>query len=227
MIAPAAAGGSPVAVFPLPERGDAGTFVKMVRAPSFAGVILAAGLSSRMGADKALLPWHGRTFLDAAIAALKPVTDFVLVVAGANAELLRPVVDGAGGFLIVNPAPESGQFSSLRVGLQEVMNRGRDAAFITLVDRPPAQPATLRALREAFMESESRVWAVVPEFAGRHGHPIVVGRDMIGALLRAPAESNAREVQHANQSHIAYLAVDDRFTTENVNTPEDYQRIAE
>jgi len=211
----------------LPHLQVAGNFVMMVRAPSFAGVILAAGLSSRMGCDKALLPWHGRTFLDVAIESLKPVTDFVLVVGGGNAELLRPVVDAAGAFLIVNPAPERGQFSSLRVGLQEVMNRGRDAAFVTLVDRPPAAAATLRGLRQAFVDSESLVWTVVPECGGRHGHPIVVGRDMISALLRAPAESNAREVQHANQAHIAYLAVADRGTIENIDTPEDYQRITE
>lgn len=211
----------------MPAPGVAGNVVRMVRAPSFAGVILAAGESKRMGTDKALLAWRGCTFLEAAIESLKPVTDFVLVVAGENAERLRPVVDGAGATLVVNPAPGQGQFSSLRVGLQEVMNRGRDAAFVTLVDRPPVEAATLRALRQAFMESEARVWAVVPECGGRHGHPWVAGRDMIAALLRAAPESNAREVQHGCQEHIAYVAVEDRLTIENINTPEDYQRIAE
>ena len=50
---------------------------------------------------------------------------------------LAPVVYAAGGSLLRNPAPEDGQFSSLRVGLQEVLNLGRDAVMITLVDRPP------------------------------------------------------------------------------------------
>jgi molybdenum cofactor cytidylyltransferase len=199
----------------------------MTRASSFVGVILAAGESTRMHSDKALLPWHGRTFLDAWIESLKPVTDFVLVVTGTNTDFVRPVVDAAGAFLIVNQAPERGQFSSLQTGLQEVLNRGRDAAFITLVDRPPVQPETLRCLRRSFLQSESGVWAVVPEYAGKHGHPIVVGREMISAMLNAPAASNAREVQHAHPQHISYVTVADRFTTEDVNTPEDYQRIAE
>src|SRR5690242_2936856 len=166
------------------------------------GVILAAGESSRMGRDKALLPWpktdtpvlgpHS-TLLSSSIRALSDPCDLVLVVAGANAERLRPVVYGCGADLVVNPDPERGQFSSLLVGLQEVLNRGRDAAMVTLVDRPPLQSATLSALVAAFLSRPHDTWAVVPGFRGAHGHPILIGREMIEAFLRAPATSNARE----------------------------------
>src|SRR5512146_314147 len=103
----------------------------MARAPSFAGVILAAGASTRMGRDKALLPWRGRTFLTAAIDLLCHETDFVVVVAGGNSMKLLPLISAAGASMVVNPDPERGQFSSLRIGLQEVLNRGRDAAVVT------------------------------------------------------------------------------------------------
>jgi molybdenum cofactor cytidylyltransferase len=199
----------------------------MARAPSFAGLILAAGESSRMGRDKALLPWHGRTFLEAHINALQQHTDFVLVVAGKNCCSLEPVVDAQAAFLTVNPHPERGQFSSLQAGLQEVLNRGRDAAIVTPVDRPPAQSETILSLRQAFVHAPPSIWAVVPEYAGAHGHPIVIGREMITAFLSAAPESNAREVEHQNQSHIKYVTVGDRFTVVNVDTPEDYDRIAE
>ena len=62
----------------------------MGRSPSFAGVILAAGDSTRMGQDKALLPWQGGTFLSAAIDMLKPVTELVIVVGGKNTNSLLP-----------------------------------------------------------------------------------------------------------------------------------------
>ncbi|HEV2113496.1 MAG TPA: nucleotidyltransferase family protein [Terriglobales bacterium] len=198
----------------------------MARAPSFVGVILAAGESSRMGHDKALLPWRGNTFLGAAIESLQPHCDLVAVVGGANAESLKPVIYSRGAFLLVNPHPEQGQFSSLHVGVQDVLNRGRDAAIITLVDRPAASPTTVGELRNAFLETcAAGSWAVVPEYEGKHGHPIVVGREMIQRFLDAPATSNAREVEHAAQKMIRYVPVNDANVTANVDTPEEYARL--
>ncbi|MGH9569810.1 MAG: nucleotidyltransferase family protein [Candidatus Angelobacter sp.] len=193
--------------------------------PSFAGVILAAGASSRMGRDKALLPWRGGTFLSSAIEALQRVTDLVIVVAGQNSNMLAPVIYANAAFLLVNPYPEQGQFSSLRRGLEEVLNRGRDAAMVTLVDRPAPRAETVDKLKKAFLAAGDDVWAVIPEYAGVHGHPIVIGREMIESFLRAPAASTARDVEHANQKRIVYAAVEDPLVALNVNTEEDLQKL--
>ena len=205
----------------------------MARSPSFCGVILAAGESSRMGRDKALLPWppgpaSRSTFLSTTIELLQAPSDLVIVVAGKNAGSLQPIVDAAAGYLVVNRHPELGQFSSLQIGLREVLNHGRDAAIVALVDRPPAQPSTLARLGEAFSHAyESGKWAVVPEHGGRHGHPILIGREMIEAFLRAPATSTAREVEHSLEQRILYVPVDDPNVVANVDTPEDYERLAQ
>ena len=203
------------------------------------GVILSAGFSSRMGRDKALLPWPpvaentpvANTFLGASIDLLQAHSDLVIVVAGKNAPAITPVAYAHGAFVVVNREPELGQFSSLHVGLQEVLNRGRDAAFITLIDRPPALPGTVRALRETFQYADPNVWAVVPEVTRNgqavHGHPILAGREMMEAFLRAPVTSNARDVEHQNQQHIQYVPVDDPRLGMNVDTPEDYARLAQ
>ena len=190
------------------------------------GVILAAGESSRMRRDKALLPWPpaslNGTILSAAIQALSQCCDMVIVVAGNNEQGLRQVTYGCGAFLVRNPNPERGQFSSLQTGLHDVLSRGRDNAIVTLVDRPPPNAETLSHLVNAFAGRDHGVWAVVPEYQGKHGHPILIGREMIEAFLRAPATANAREIEHANQQRIAYIAVDDRLVAANLDTPEDY-----
>ena len=187
-----------------------------------------------MGTDKALLPWPPRrarhpasqdTFLSTAILSLSSSTDCVIVVAGANQGALAPVVYASGAALVVNPDPRRGQFSSLQVGLHEVLNRGRDAAMITLIDRPPVNQSTIQTLRTAFEDAPPSVWAVVPEFSRRHGHPYIAGRELIEAFLRAPATSNARDVEHEHQEHIQYVAVNDPFVVLNVNTPEDYAEL--
>jgi len=206
----------------------------MARSPSFAAVILAAGESARMGTDKALLPWPPQapgqpsandTFLSAAIRSLMLSTDFVIVVAGKNESTLAPVVYANGAMIVANPDPSRGQFSSLQVGLQEVLGRGRDAAVITLVDRPPMSAATIDVLLGAFTAAPQNVWAIVPEFSGQHGHPYVAGRELIEAFLQAPATSTAREVEHRQQAHIQYVAVNDPLVAANVNTPEEYAAL--
>jgi molybdenum cofactor cytidylyltransferase len=178
-----------------------------------------------MGRDKALLPWRGGTFLSAAIRALQPVTDLVIVVAGANAADLTPIVNVNAAFMVINPNPEQGQFSSLKIGLQEVLNRGRDAAIVTLVDRPAAGVPTIEQLKNEFLAADERIWAVVPEYAGKHGHPIVIGREMIAAFLSAPLSSSAREVEHSLAQHIRYFPVDDLLVSLNVDTPEDFTQL--
>ncbi len=191
-----------------------------------------------MGRDKALLPWPPLaagsatttdTFLSAAIRLFFSHVDVVLVVAGKNEAALAPVVYAHGASLVVNPDPARGQFSSLRVGLREVLNRGRDAAMITLVDRPPVRMETLETLEAAFEQATSttthRKWAAIPEYQGKHGHPILAAREMIEAFLRAPESSSARDVEHAHQSEIEYVSIDDPLVALNIDTPEQYAAL--
>jgi len=210
----------------------------MPLSPNICGVILAAGASSRMGRDKALLPWPpvaegtpaANTFLGATIDLLQAYAELVIVVAGRNAAAVAPVAYAHAAFLVVNRQPERGQFGSLQVGLQEVLNQGRDAAFVALIDRPPVLPGTLQKLREAFLYAGSDVWAVVPAVtrAGQvvHGHPILIGREMIHTFLHAPATTTAREIEHDYQQHIQYVHVEDPRIGVNIDTPEDYARLA-
>src|SRR6202050_5684247 len=131
----------------------------MIRAASFAGLILAAGDSSRMGRDKALLPWppaaagqapSSDTFLSAAIRSLAAATEFVVVGGGKEERALASIIYAHGASLVVNPDPSRGQFSSLQLGLHEVLNHGRDATMVTLVDRPPVNVTTVQKLHDAF-----------------------------------------------------------------------------
>ncbi len=207
----------------------------MSHAPGLYAVILAAGESTRMGTDKALLPWPpaapgsnptGQTFLTAAIQALEPFSEKVIVVAGSNEAALAPVVYASGASLVVNPEPDRGQFSSLQVGLRHVLRDGRDSAMVTLVDRPPVNAATLKALCSAFTRAACGVWAVVPDYNGKHGHPFLLAIEMIEGFLKAPASATARDIEQQNLEHIAYVAVDDPLVTLNIDTPEEYAALS-
>jgi molybdenum cofactor cytidylyltransferase len=206
-------------------------------ATQLCGLILAAGESSRMGTDKSLLPWPphisgataspGETLLYAAILALKPFTRAVIVVAGNNLARLAPIIDTNGAILAHNPNPERGQFSSLQVGLRELLTRGCDSAMITPVDCPPLSASSLKLLCDSFERALRRgLWAVAPEHGGKHGHPLLVNRDLIDAFLAAPVTGNAREVLHAHAERIEYVPVSDPLAKAGLNTPEDYAAFA-
>src|SRR5579863_4194163 len=160
----------------------------MSRAPSFCAVILAAGDPASTDTDKALRPWppasagatqsSGQTLLSTSIAALNRFADMVLVVTGTGESALAPVVYASGGVLVQNPDYAPGFFSALQVGLREVLNRGRDAAILTLVDKPPVRGATLKTLLAEFENAVSNEkWAAVPEYQGVQGYPLLLGRE--------------------------------------------------
>jgi molybdenum cofactor cytidylyltransferase len=201
------------------------TFTKL------AAVILAAGESARMGTDKALLALpqtsNGKTetFLSAAINGFTASCSDVLVVAGKNAAALDSLVRASSARLLINPDPSRGQFSSLQVGLHEVLERSCDATFISLVDCPVSSADVLFSLQRVFISADSSVWCVVPEYRGTHGHPYIAGRNMIDAFLQAPAASSAKEVKRQYDEHIQYLAVDDERVVLNINAPSDYARL--
>jgi molybdenum cofactor cytidylyltransferase len=200
--------------------------------PRICAVVLAAGASSRMGRDKALLPWPpsgtgDRTLLSAAILALKPFTEAVIVVASRNAEQLAPIAARHGASIAINPAPDRGQFSSMQIGLRAVLDCGCDAAMLTPVDCPPLSAATLELLRDSFVSALARgKWAVAPENNGRRGHPLLASRELIEAYLAAPATSNARDVKQTCAQLFEYVPVADRFLSADMNTPEEYAAVS-
>ena len=82
--------------------------------------------------------------------------------------------------------------------------------MITPVDCPPLAPSSLALLSASFERAFARgLWAVAPENNGKHGHPLLVNREMLDAFLAAPVSSNAREVLHAHAERIEYVPVPD------------------
>jgi molybdenum cofactor cytidylyltransferase len=198
-----------------------------------AGLVLAAGDSTRMGIDKAMLPWPPpspgetgsprHTLLSAALVAFDPLTRFNFAVAGENVDAIATLVSACGAYLVRNPAPEKGQFSSLQVGLHAVLDHGCDAAIITPVDCPPLSPSSLERLYHAFLGAlTADFWAVVPEHEGTHGHPLFANSDLIDAFLKAPISGNARDVLHAHASRVVYVPVPESLSRTGLNTPQDY-----
>jgi CTP:molybdopterin cytidylyltransferase MocA len=180
------------------------------------GVILAAGLSRRMGFPKALLRWEGETYLDRLIRLFGGVCDEVIVVLRPGAEAALGECARLGEARVVwNPDADRGQLSSLQTGLAEA--RG-EAALFTPVDYAHVAEATVRVVAE-------RADAVVaqPVFEGKHGHPVRIAAQVRDELLAAPAAGAARDV--IRRFERTYIEVGDAGCVLDADDPAAYAAL--
>jgi len=194
-------------------------------------VVLCGGASSRMGRPKALLELAGETFLSRVVRTLRDAgVDDVVVVTGAHDEAIRAALDAApspvpGVRVVHNPDHALGQLASLRAALAVVDHPGVVAMIVALVDHPFVGPDTVRQLIEAWTRTRAPV--VRPRLRGRHGHPVVFGREVFDALRAAPIEAGARAVVRACGSRVVDVETEDEGTRLDVDTPEEYARAIE
>jgi CTP:molybdopterin cytidylyltransferase MocA len=193
-----------------------------------AGIILAAGASSRMGRVKALLPsGDGRTFLARLAATLADAgADPLVVVTGPpHSRLIAAAVRDAAFPLVValNAAPERGQLSSLVAGLDLLAGQDLEGAIVTPVDYPLVSAATVRRLVEAWRVSGAPV--ARPGCGGAHGHPVIFAARLFDELRSADLSLGARAVIARHAAGVLDVAVDDPGAFEDIDTPEDYRRL--
>lgn len=186
-----------------------------------AGVIPAAGASTRMGTPKALLDAGGRSFVAAAVGALVAGgCDPVLVVVAPGQPDVARRARATGAVVVENPEPGEGPITSLRLALGVV---GGDAAAIAVlpVDHPLVRPETVEALLEAFRTHGAPL--VLPVADGARGHPAILGRALFSALLDPALEGGARTVVHAHLDQARLVMVDDPGVVTDIDTPEAYR----
>ncbi len=183
-------------------------------------ICLLAGRSSRMGRAKQHIAVGGRTFLEHQLAglaglgsALAPPLAFVGQAGDRDAQAL---VQAAGGTWVVNPRPEDGPLSSIRLAL-DLLPSGR-GFLLWPVDHPLVRPATLAALVAAARHDPDAL--VVPSYDQRRGHPVIIPGWAAAELRQAPLEEGARWVFQRHPERILHVTVDDRWVRFNLNTPE-------
>ncbi|MGE0704487.1 MAG: NTP transferase domain-containing protein [Vicinamibacterales bacterium] len=190
-------------------------------------VVLAAGLSSRMGRLKATLPLdRNDTFLTRIVRTLLAAgVEDVVVVAGYEAGAVRAVVEASGlpARFVVNERYREGQLSSLLAGLEAVHRPGVQAMLLTLVDVPLVSVETASAVLARYRATRAPI--VRPVHGGLHGHPIVIDRSIFDLLRHADREQGAKPVVRAYATPAGDVEVQDEGAFLDIDTPADYQRI--
>src|SRR5919106_2811473 len=187
-----------------------------------AGIVLAAGRSARMGFPKALLDFRGAPFVVRILEALEAIDlKHRVVVLGPDAPRIRPALAAHDCLIVENPDVDSGPVASLKAGLLALQTVRPKAVVAWPVDFPHVRITTVERLIEAHERSGAPV--VVPVFGGRRGHPVLWDQALFPELEASPA--TARAVLHAHERDVVQVAVDDPAVVDDLNTPEDYERL--
>jgi len=193
-----------------------------------AGVILAAGRSTRMGRPKAMLIAPcGSTFVARLVHTLTSGgVDAPFVVGRPEDELLRSAVESLDSRArwVENPdADTGGQLSSLQAGLRRADRPGIRALMVVPVDAPMIVIDTVVTLIATFNATGAPI--VRPRYQGRNGHPVVFSRAVFDELRRADRAVGAKAVLRAHEDTIVNVDVDDAGVGGDVDTPEDYENL--
>ena len=187
-----------------------------------AGVVLAAGLSGRMGRPKLLLPLDGRPLIRRTVEALAAagLADLVVVVPP-ESDALRAALDGLSVRFAVNPAPEAGQAGSVVAGVA-ALTPGTTAALIALGDQPDLPAAVLTGLLERHRAGGAAI--VAPRYREGRGNPVLFTAEVFPELLRLDGDQGARAIVDADAARVALVPFDLPMPRD-VDTPDDYESL--
>lgn len=193
-------------------------------------VVLAAGLSSRMGQLKVLMDWDGQPVIAAilkalvagGVASLSVVTGYQPEPVEYAARMATETIEHVPPLSIVhNAAYERGDMLfSIQAGLR-ALPANVDAALIVLGDQPRIRPDVVEQVLIAYAEGEQGI--VLPSYQMRRGHPMLVSRRYWHEILALPEGGTLRDFMRAHTDDIAYVEAPDDSVLHDMDTPDDYQ----
>lgn len=192
----------------------------MSRQSVIGAVVVAAGMSSRMGDFKPMLNIGAISIAQRVIATLRQAgAQYIVVVTGFNADTLERHLAGNGLVFLRNEHYETtDMFTSAKIGLAHLQDKC-DTILFTPVDIPLFTCDTVHALIDAHVD------LAIPICEGIEGHPILINSRLLAPLLDYPGDGGLRgAINHLNCA-VTHVPVTDGGILHDADTPEDYQAL--
>lgn len=183
-------------------------------------VILAAGMSTRMGAVKQLMPFGGATLLEAVIGLVRRSSaGEIIVVLGAAAEEIRAKVSLDGVKVVMNEQYREGMGTSLRAGIAHVSG---DAALVVLADQPFVESRTIDRLIQEYREKKPQI--AIPVYRGFRGNPVLLDRSVFPEVMGLGGDVGCRAIFGGHSENILRIGVEDVGVLLDIDTPGDFEK---
>lgn len=190
-------------------------------------IVLAAGMSRRMGAAKPFLELNGKPlFRHAVERAVESGLHPVVLITGEHSERMRQLTSDLSQVEVVdNPDFWTGMASSLRVGIAAVKGRA-DAALVFLADQPLVPDAVVQGLVDTYCSRHAEgVRIVRPLYAGNAGHPVLFAAPLFDELSQVSGDQGGKEVVSRYKQQMAAVFFEQAEWGLDVDTPEEYQTL--
>lgn len=198
-------------------------------------IVLAAGLSRRMGAQKVLLPFGppprqasgdagagGKTVITHIVdQLLASKVDKVCVVTGHQAERIRQELSSRPVSIVDNPEYESGMLSSVRRGLRALPKQCK-TVLVAIGDQPSITSKLVDSMIQSFETSGKQI--LVPCYDGKRGHPILFSVHYRQEILMCYDDVGLRGLLHTHPEEVFELTVSSSSVLSDMDVPEDYRR---
>ncbi len=190
-----------------------------------AAIVLAAGRSARMGANKLLAELEGAPLVrHATLAALASPARPVVVVVGNEAERVRAAIADLEVEIVHNPDFATGMASSLRAGIAAVPEAA--GALVCLGDMPRVRGAHLALLLDAFADAADDGAIIVPTCDRKRGNPVLWGRARFAEIAALTGDVGARALIERHAASVHWVAVDDPAILLDIDTPDALASLA-
>lgn len=185
-------------------------------------ILLGAGESRRMGADKLSLLLGSKTVLERSLEALiRSKVDEVVVVVRVEPPFWRGLGEGERVKLVFNPYHRHGMSSSIRCGLRALHGKAQ-GILIAMGDQPFLKAATINALMRRFRPGERMI--VIPYCGGRKGHPVLFDRCYMTDLLRLRGDKGGRSIIERYPERVVPVRTRSEGVMKDLDTWKDYQK---
>ncbi len=188
-------------------------------------VVLAAGMSRRMGQPKQLLPWGKTTVIGQVVNVLQAAqVAQIVVVTGKSREQVEQTLKNTSAQCVFNPRYETSEMlTSLKVGISRLHDEVQ-AVLVVLGDQPQIQVSVVQGLIEQYRLGKGVL--IVPSYQMRRGHPWLVDRSLWQEILQMDDERESmRNFLNHHAQDIVYYLVDTPSILTDMDTPEDYQQM--
>jgi len=191
--------------------------------PRIVAIVLAAGISSRMGKPKLLLPYGDRTIIEATVdQVLEAGYDDTVVVVGSDREEIQELLVARPVRIAFNLNYRAGMAGSIKAGVSFIEG-GASAFAVVLGDQPQITAKTHRLVLANFRKQKKGICA--PTYDGVLGHPVIFSIEYKSRMYALQGDSGARHLVEANRADLAELPLRVPEILPSVNTQKDYDKL--